>query len=41
VNYKGAMQFIDWITSPEGQARIASFKINGQQMFFPSAKAAK
>jgi tungstate transport system substrate-binding protein len=41
VNYKGAMQFIEWITSPEGQARIASFKINGQQMFFPSYKPAK
>ncbi|WP_234484299.1 extracellular solute-binding protein [Noviherbaspirillum pedocola] len=41
VNYKGAMQFVEWITSPEGQARIASFKINGQQMFFPSYKATK
>jgi tungstate transport system substrate-binding protein len=41
VNYKGAMRFIEWITSPEGQSSIASFKINGQQMFFPSYKPAK
>jgi tungstate transport system substrate-binding protein len=38
VNYKGATQLIEWITSPEGQARIASFKVDGQQLFFPSAK---
>jgi tungstate transport system substrate-binding protein len=38
VNYKGAMQLIEWITSAEGQARIASFKVDGQQLFFPSAK---
>jgi len=29
--------FIDWITGPEGQAAIASFKINGEQLFFPNA----
>ncbi len=38
LNSKGAMAFIDWITSPEGQQAIAGFKINGLQMFFPSAK---
>nr|WP_217345547.1 substrate-binding domain-containing protein [Noviherbaspirillum sp. L7-7A]MBV0879841.1 substrate-binding domain-containing protein [Noviherbaspirillum sp. L7-7A] len=38
VNYKGATQLIEWITSAEGQARIASFKVDGQQLFFPSAK---
>ena len=37
INYKGAMQLIDWITSEEGQWKIASFKIDGQQLFFPSA----
>ncbi|MES2129266.1 MAG: substrate-binding domain-containing protein [Pseudomonadota bacterium] len=37
VNYKGALLLIDWMTSPEGQARIASFKPFGQQLFFPSA----
>ena len=38
INYAGAMQLIDWITSPEGQKKIADFRIEGQQMFFPSAK---
>jgi tungstate transport system substrate-binding protein len=37
VNYKGAMQLIEWITSEEGQKKIASFKVDGQQLFFPSA----
>lgn len=39
VNYKGARQLIDWITSAEGQAKIAQFRPGGQQLFFPSAKA--
>jgi tungstate transport system substrate-binding protein len=30
--------FIDWIVSPEGQATIASYKIDGQQLFFPDAE---
>ncbi len=38
VNYKGARQLIEWITSPEGQAKIAQFRPAGQQLFFPSAK---
>jgi len=29
--------FIDWLVSPEGQRTIASYKINGQQLFFPNA----
>jgi tungstate transport system substrate-binding protein len=37
VNYKGAMQLIDWITSDEGQKKIASYKVDGEQLFFPSA----
>lgn len=37
INYKGAMRLIDWITSAEGQSRIAAFKVDGQQLFFPSA----
>ncbi len=37
VNYKGAKQLIDWITSPEGQAKIAAFRPEGEQLFFPSA----
>ena len=38
VNYKGAKQLIEWITSPEGQARIASFKPAGEQLFFAPAR---
>ena len=30
--------FIDWIVSAEGQAAIASYKIGGEQLFFPNAK---
>jgi tungstate transport system substrate-binding protein len=30
--------FIDWIVSPEGQSIIASYKINGEQLFFPNAE---
>jgi tungstate transport system substrate-binding protein len=32
--------FIDWLTGPEGQAAIAAYKIDGQQLFFPNAHAA-
>ncbi|HAV37911.1 MAG TPA: tungsten ABC transporter substrate-binding protein [Massilia sp.] len=38
-NYKGAMQLVEWITSPEGQRLIGAFKVDGQQVFFPSYKA--
>jgi len=30
--------FIDWLISKEGQAVIASYKIDGEQLFFPNAK---
>jgi tungstate transport system substrate-binding protein len=30
-------QFIDWLTSPEGQKAIADFKINGEQLFYANA----
>ena len=29
--------FVDWIISGEGQAAIAGYKIDGQQLFFPNA----
>lgn len=38
VNYAGAMELINWLTSPEGQQLIAGFKANGAQLFFPSAR---
>jgi tungstate transport system substrate-binding protein len=34
------MQFIDWLTSAEGQAAIAGYKIEGQQLFFPNYQKA-
>jgi tungstate transport system substrate-binding protein len=37
-NHALAKHFIEWITSKEGQQLIAGFKVNGQQLFFPSAK---
>lgn len=30
--------FIDWIVSKEGQDTIASYKVGGEQLFFPNAK---
>lgn len=32
-----AQKFVDWIVSPAGQASIASYKIGGEQLFFPNA----
>jgi tungstate transport system substrate-binding protein len=32
-----AQKFVDWVTSPAGQAVIAGYKISGQQLFFPNA----
>jgi tungstate transport system substrate-binding protein len=33
-----AQRFVDWVTSPPGQGAIASFKVNGEQLFFPNAR---
>jgi tungstate transport system substrate-binding protein len=35
-----ARKFIDWVTSPAGQQVIASYRINGEQLFFPNAGTA-
>ncbi len=32
-----AQKFVDWVTSPSGQAVIAAYKIGGEQLFFPNA----
>ncbi|HEY6897390.1 MAG TPA: extracellular solute-binding protein [Rhodocyclaceae bacterium] len=32
------LKFMDWLVSAEGQAAIAGYKINGEQLFFPDAK---
>lgn len=33
--------FIDWLTGPEGQAAIAGYKRDGQQLFFPNGRGAR
>lgn len=40
VKAEAGQRFINWIISKDGQDAIASFKINGEQLFFPSAGAA-
>ncbi len=32
-----AQKFVDWVVSPAGQTAIASYKIGGEQLFFPNA----
>ena len=32
-----AQAFIDWLTSQEGQALIAAYRVDGEQLFFPDA----
>jgi len=33
-----AQKFVDWVVSPAGQANIASYKVGGENLFFPNAK---
>jgi tungstate transport system substrate-binding protein len=33
-----AQGFVNWLVSPAGQAAIASYKIGGEQLFFPNAR---
>ncbi|UFZ08595.1 extracellular solute-binding protein [Bradyrhizobium ontarionense] len=37
VKKEAGQAFVDWLISAEGQAVIASYKIDGQQLFFPNA----
>ena len=37
VKAREAQAFVDWIVSPAGQAAIASYRIGGEQLFFPNA----
>jgi tungstate transport system substrate-binding protein len=32
-------KFIDWLVSPSGQQAIAAYKVGGETLFFPNAKA--
>lgn len=38
VRFAEAKAFRDWLVSEEGQAAIASFRLAGQQLFFPNAR---
>ncbi len=37
VKQAAAQKFADWVTSSAGQAAIVSYKIGGEQLFFPNA----
>jgi len=37
VRAEAGQTFIDWVLSDEGQAAIADFRVDGQQLFFPNA----
>lgn len=37
VNHDGAKRFADWLTSAAGQGAIASYQLDGQQMFTPAS----
>jgi tungstate transport system substrate-binding protein len=36
-----AHRFAEWLASPEGQAAIGAYEVNGEQLFHPSAAAPK
>jgi tungstate transport system substrate-binding protein len=35
-NHRGAMQFVEWLTGPDGRGAIADFRVGGEQLFFPA-----
>ena len=37
VKARQGQEFVDWLINKDGQAAIASFKIDGQQLFYPNA----
>ncbi len=37
VNSEAGQKFIDWLLSDEGQDTIASYRVQGNQLFFPNA----
>jgi tungstate transport system substrate-binding protein len=37
VKADAAGRFVDWVISEQGQGAIASYKVDGQQLFFPNA----
>jgi len=38
VKAQAGQTFIDWLIGPDGQAAIAGYQLDGQQLFFPNAK---
>lgn len=38
VRAAAGQRFIDWLTGPDGQAAIGSYRLEGQQLFFPNAR---
>lgn len=36
-NHEGARRLIDWLLSPEGQSRIAGYRVKGRPLFLPVA----
>lgn len=38
VKAEAGEKFIEWLTGPKGQEAIASFEVQGQQLFYPNAK---
>ena len=38
VHVREAQAFVDWLTSTRGQAAIAAFRVDGQQLFFPGSE---
>lgn len=40
VKREAGQKFVDWVISPAGQAAIAAYKIDGEQLFFPNYKPA-
>ena len=34
-----ARRLADWLSSPDGQAAIGAYEVNGEQLFHPSAAA--
>ena len=40
IKAQAGQAFIDWLLSATGQAAIASYRLNGQQLFFPNANPA-
>jgi tungstate transport system substrate-binding protein len=36
-----ARRLVDWLTSADGQAAIGAYRVDGEQLFHPSADAPK